>query len=219
MSLHGRHEHIDLLVNNAGVMAPPCSTTDDGFELQFGVNHLGHFAFTGLVLDLMLGAPDSRVVTVSSVGHRFTSRIDFDDLDGARALQPGLGVRAIEVGQPLVRVRAATPLGQVRRGHRGVRRAPWMVGDGDRAALSERVPPVGAHRPPAGADPCPGAQPILRAAADPAAIGGQFYGPGGVAQLWGDARAVRSSGASHDAELARRLWDESEALTEVEFPV
>src|SRR5262245_47407225 len=69
--LRAQHDSIDLLINNAGVMFTPKSTTKDGFELQFGTNHLGHFAFTGLLLDRVLAAPNSRVVTVSSVGHRF----------------------------------------------------------------------------------------------------------------------------------------------------
>ena len=83
-TLRDRYERIDLLINNAGVMSPPRSTTEDGFELQFGVNHLGHFAFTGLLLDRLLPDAGSRFVTVSSVGHRFCSRIDLEDLDSAR---------------------------------------------------------------------------------------------------------------------------------------
>ena len=76
-----QHDTIDLLINNAGVMMTPKSTTKDGFELQFGTNHLGHFAFTGLLLDRVLAVPGSRVVTVSSVGHRFARNgIRFDDL-------------------------------------------------------------------------------------------------------------------------------------------
>ena len=79
--LRSTHDSIDLLINNAGVMMTPKSTTKDGFELQFGTNHLGHFAFTGLLLDRVLAAPGSRVVTVSSVGHRFARNgIRFDDL-------------------------------------------------------------------------------------------------------------------------------------------
>ncbi len=79
--LRSKHDAIDLLINNAGVMFTPKSTTKDGFELQFGTNHLGHFALTGLLLDRVLAAPGSRVVTVSSVGHRFARNgIRFDDL-------------------------------------------------------------------------------------------------------------------------------------------
>src|ERR1700742_2888072 len=78
--LRSRYDTIDLLINNAGVMWTPKQTTKDGFELQFGTNHLGHFAFTGLLLDRLLPVPDSRVVTVSSQRHRIRAAIHFDDL-------------------------------------------------------------------------------------------------------------------------------------------
>src|ERR1700760_3071566 len=83
--LRADHPAIDLLINNAGVMFTPKSTTKDGFELQFGTNHLGHFALTNLLLDRVLAAPGSRVVTVSSVGHRFARGIRFDDLQSERS--------------------------------------------------------------------------------------------------------------------------------------
>jgi NAD(P)-dependent dehydrogenase (short-subunit alcohol dehydrogenase family) len=83
--LRARHPRIDLLVNNAGVMFPPRQTTRDGFELQFGTNHLGHFALTGLLLEQMLPVPGSRVVTVSSLAHRIRARINFGDLQGERS--------------------------------------------------------------------------------------------------------------------------------------
>src|SRR6266699_1255586 len=83
--LRARHPRIDLLINNAGVMLTPRQTTHDGFELQFGTNHLGPFAFTGLLLEQMLPVPDSRVVTVSSLAHRARARINFDDLQSERS--------------------------------------------------------------------------------------------------------------------------------------
>ena len=83
--LRAQHPRIDLLVNNAGVMFPPRQTTRDGFELQFGTNHLGHFALTGLLLEQMLPVPGSRVVTVSSLAHRIGARINFDDLQSERS--------------------------------------------------------------------------------------------------------------------------------------
>src|SRR6202040_994352 len=82
--LRAAHERIDLLINNAGVMYTPKSHTKDGFEMQFGTNHLGHFAFTGLLLDRLLPVAGSRVVTVSSVGHRILAKIHFDDLQWER---------------------------------------------------------------------------------------------------------------------------------------
>ena len=83
--LRAQHPRIDLLINNAGVMFTPRQTTGDGFELQFGTNHLGHFALTGLLLEQMLPVPGSRVVTVSSLAHRIRARINFDDLQGERS--------------------------------------------------------------------------------------------------------------------------------------
>src|SRR6266436_3269670 len=83
--LRARHPRIDLLINNAGVMFPPRQATVDGFELQLGTNHLGHFALTGLLLDQMLPVPGSRVVTVSSLAHRIRARINFDDLQAERS--------------------------------------------------------------------------------------------------------------------------------------
>src|SRR5258708_2081772 len=83
--LRATHPRIDVLVNNAGVMFPPKQATSDGFELQLGTNHLGHFALTGLLLGQMLPAPGSRVVTVSSLAHRLRARINFDDLQGERS--------------------------------------------------------------------------------------------------------------------------------------
>src|SRR5258705_9764425 len=83
--LRARHPRIDLLVNNAGVMFTPRQATRDGFELQFGTNHLGHFALTGLLLEQMLPGPGSRVVTVSSLAHRIGARINFGDLQSERS--------------------------------------------------------------------------------------------------------------------------------------
>src|SRR6266516_6289694 len=83
--LRARHPRIDFLINNAGVMLTPKQTTRDGFELQLGTNHLGHFALTGLLLQQMLPVPGSRVVTISSLGHRLQARINFDDLQGERS--------------------------------------------------------------------------------------------------------------------------------------
>src|SRR6266536_2667815 len=83
--LRARHPRIDLLINNAGVMFPPRQATGDGFELQLGTNHLGHFALTGLLLEQMLPVPGSRVVTVSSIAHRIRARINFGDLQSERS--------------------------------------------------------------------------------------------------------------------------------------
>ena len=106
--LRSDHDRIDLLINNAGVMYPPKSNTKDGFELQFGTNHLGHFAFTGLLLDRLLPVAGSRVVTVSSIGHRIRADIHFDDLQWERSYNRVVGLRAGQAGQPVVHLRTAT---------------------------------------------------------------------------------------------------------------
>ena len=218
-TLHDRHERIDLLVNNAGVMSTPQSTTDDGFELQFGVNHLGHFAFTGLLLDRLLPVHGSRIVTVSSVAHRFRSRIDPEDLNGTRAYDRFSAYTrsklanllfTYELQRRLVAAGAATEALAAHPGWSGTelaRHSPAAF------RLAERV------ARPLAQTPALGAQPTLRAATDPAAVGGEYYGPRGIAHLWGHAGVVHSNRDSHDRELARRLWDTSEALTRVTFPV
>jgi len=216
-ALRERHARIDLLVNNAGVMWTPRSTTEDGFELQFGVNHLGHFAFTGLLLDRLLAVAGSRVVTVSSVAHRFRSRIDPEDLAGThdynrfsaytRSKLANL-LFTYELQRRLVTAGAPTTAFAAHPG--------WCRSDLARnspAAFRQ----VERLAQPFAQTAAMGARPILRAATDPAATGGGYYGPGGVAQLWGNARFVRSNRDSYDREFARRLWSASEALTGVTF--
>ena len=123
--LRSAHESIDLLINNAGVMMTPKSTTKDGFELQFGTNHLGHFALTNLLLDRVLAAPGSRIVTVSSVGHRFARGIRFDDLQWERDYNRIRRIRPVQAGQPAVHLR--TPAPPARHGHHRRRRTPGRL--------------------------------------------------------------------------------------------
>ena len=217
--LRAATDRIDLVVNNAGVMYTPRSTTADGFELQFGVNYLGHFAFTGLLLDRLLSVPHSRVVTVSSLAHHACWHIDLDDLyashwyDGylayARSKLAGL-LFTYELQRRLDGCGART---EALAAHPG-----WStteIGRNSPAVL--RIGMVVGQ--PFGQRAADGALPILRAATDPDAAGGDYYGPGGVGELRGAPRVVRSSPRSRDRTLARRLWDVSEELTGVTFPV
>ena len=213
------HQRIDLLINNAGVMWNPKDTTKDGFELQFGTNHLGHFAFTGLLLDRLLPVEGSRVVTISSQGHR-TGRIDFDDLQSERKytrhgaygrsklanllftyeLQRRLKLK----GAPTVAL-AAHPGGsntELTRYIPGLIKQPVEFVWGLMAQSAEM-----------------GALPTLRAATDPAAQGGQYYGPDGFGEQRGYPKVVESSKRSHDEDVQRRLWTVSEELTGVTYPV
>ncbi len=213
--LRAQHPRIDLLVNNAGVMFPPKQTTRDGFELQFGTNHLGHFALTGLLLEQMLPVPGSRVVTLSSLAHRIRARINFGDLQSERSYSrvaaygqsklanlmftyelprrlPGAGTTIAVAAHPGL---AATELG---------RNLPAIVAS-SYALVSQKAAMA--------------ALPTLRAATDPGVAGGQYYGPGGLFGARGYPTLAHSSRRSHDTAIQRRLWTVSEELTGVTFPV
>jgi len=212
--LRSGRPRIDLLINNAGVMAPPYGRTRDGFELQFGVNHLGHFALTGLVLDMLLAAPGSRVVTVSSNGHR-VGDIHFDDLAFERGYRP---MRAY--GQSKLANLMFTYELQRRLSAAGSATIALAAHPGTAATELERHLPFGMRMlsplaPHQRADR--GALPVLRAAADPAARGGDYYGPGGLGQFTGYPVLVASSRRSHDAAAQQRLWQVSERLTGVTY--
>ena len=213
--LRSNHDRIDLLINNAGVMWTPKSTTSDGFELQFGTNHLGHFAFTGLLLDRLLPVPGSRVVTVSSIGHRILADIHFDDLQWEHSYN-----RVAAYGQAKLANLLFTYELQRQLASHGTTIAAAAHPGGSNTELSRYLP--GLLSPAfnlVAQDAAAGALPTLRAATDPAVLGGQYYGPDGFAEMRGYPKVVASSKKSHDAERQRRLWAVSEELTGVTYPV
>ncbi|MBX7159757.1 MAG: SDR family NAD(P)-dependent oxidoreductase [Acidimicrobiia bacterium] len=215
------HEHLDLLVNNAGLMASPQGTTAQGFETQIGVNHLGHFALTARLLPALLATPGSRVVTVSSQGHR-PGRIQFDDLHSRRKYSPWrayfqsklanllftleLQRRLAAAGAPTISVAAHPGAAGTHLGHEnpgGVLNtiATWLRPVLVRLAQSPEM----------------GALPILRAATDPAVRGGDYYGPRGLVEQSGYPVKVRPSKRARDEALAARLWDVSIAETGADY--
>jgi NAD(P)-dependent dehydrogenase (short-subunit alcohol dehydrogenase family) len=217
--LRSDHDRIDLLINNAGVMWTPKSNTKDGFELQFGTNHLGHFAFTGLLLDRLLPVAGSRVVTVSSVGHRIRADIHFDDLQWERSYN-----RVSAYGQSKLANLMFTYELQRRLASHGTTIAAAAHPGASDTELSRNVPRLLlpaflALQPIIAQDAAAGALPQLRAATDQGVQGGQYYGPDGIGQTRGYPKVVGSSAKSHDAEKQRRLWAVSEELTGVTFPV
>jgi NAD(P)-dependent dehydrogenase (short-subunit alcohol dehydrogenase family) len=207
---------IDLLINNAGVMVPPLTRTADGFELQFATNHLGHFALTNLLLARVSG----RVMTVSSAGHRFGS-IDFDDLNWER--KPYRAWRAY--GQSKLanllftaelqrRLTAAGSTVLATAAHPGYAATNLQFHSGRR--LLDLISVAGNRL--IAQDENGGALPTLYAAvAD--IPGNSFAGPGGFMEQRGAPKLVGRSGAAKDTEVARRLWEVSEQLTGVRFPL
>lgn len=216
-----QHEHLDLLINNAGAMLPRYSRTQDGFETHFGVNHLGHFALTGLLLDRLTITPGSRIVTVSSNAHR-GGTINFDDphtQDGYDATQAyaqsklanlmftfELQRRLSDAGTDTIAVAA----------HPGnaytdlARHAPAWI----RAALGPHFRLIYAWF----IQTAPmGALPTLRAATDPEVSGGQYYGPDGWQEFRGYPATVDSSEYSRDVAAQRQLWELSEQATEIDL--
>ena len=216
--LHATQPKIDLLINNAGVMYTPKQTTRDGFELQFGTNHLGHFALTGLLLDLLLPVPGSRVVTVSSVGHRIRAAIHFDDLQWERSYS-----RVAAYGQSKLANLMFTYELQRRLARHGSTIAVAAHPGTSSTELIRNLPgPLSAMAPLVmpliSQSAAMGALPILRAATDPGVVGGQYYGPDGMGETRGHPKVVSSSRESHDVATQQRLWAVSEDLTGVKFP-
>jgi NAD(P)-dependent dehydrogenase (short-subunit alcohol dehydrogenase family) len=218
--LKAAHQRIDLLINNAGVMWTDKGNTKDDFELQFGTNHLGHFAFTGRLLDRLLPVEGSRVVTVSSVGHRIMADIHFDDLQWERSYN-----RVAAYGQSKLANLMFTYELQRRLALKGAPTDALAAHPGGSdTELTRNIP--GVIKPVADVvwplfsqSAEMGALPTLRAATDPSAQGGQYYGPDGLGEQRGHPKVVKSSKKSHDEDVQRRLWEVSEELTGVKYPV
>ena len=210
---------VDLLINNAGVMMTPFGRTADGFELQLGVNHLGHFALTGLLLGRMLGRAGSRVVTVSSNGHK-SGRIVFDDLQSERRYRRMAAYYQSKLANLMFtlelhrRLAAAQARTQALAAHPGKARTDLTRYLPAWARLEDLV-----LEQPLGHSAAKGALATLRAATDPAARGGEYYGPGGRGELRGYPCLVAPSERARDVGAQQRLWRESERLTGVSCPV
>jgi NAD(P)-dependent dehydrogenase (short-subunit alcohol dehydrogenase family) len=215
--LRARHPRIDLLINNAGVMFPPRQTTRDGFELQLGTNHLGHFALTGLLLEQMLPVPGSRVVTVSSQAHRIRARINFDDLQAERSYSRVAAYSQSKLANLMFTYELARRLSAAATTTIAVAAHPGLAA----TELTRHTPAIAAffYARVISQNPAMGALPTLRAATDPGVLGGQYYGPGRLLGTRGYPKLAASSRQSRDTAIQRRLWTVSEELTGVTFPV
>ncbi|GAA4948265.1 NAD(P)-dependent dehydrogenase (short-subunit alcohol dehydrogenase family) [Nonomuraea thailandensis] len=194
---------VDLLVNNAGIAMVARQLTRDGFELQLGTNHLGHFALTGLLLPLLAARPGARVVTVSSDAHA-AGRFDFDDL----GLERGYGRMSAYARSKLANLLFTLEL-QRRAGRAGVDLKSVAVHPGTTATNIVKVGPLQPLVRLLLKSAAAGAVPSLYAAVSPDVRGGEYFGPG--------AKLLRPSRAAHSEELAARLWEVSAELTGVRF--
>ncbi len=214
------HDTLHILVNNAGIMATPYRETVDGFELQIGTNHLGHFALTAMLMPMLSNASAARVVNVSSIAHR-GENIHLDALNpgptqynrwrayGRSKLANLLFTYELQRRLESASVENIAALAS----HPGVSKTNIAQGYGVLAQIF--MPIVGLFLQSAKM----GALPILRAATDPSAIGGQYYGPDGRKERKGYPVIVSSTPESHDEKVARLLWERSEELTGVKFEI
>lgn len=215
-----KYDRLDVLVNNAGIMMVPYGLTADGFERQFGTNHLGHFALTGLLMEMLLNTAGSRVVNISSGGHRM-GNMDFDNL----MFKDGEGYsRASAYGRSKLANLLFTYELQRRYEANGARAiAVAAHPGGSNTNLSRYLEdlwyvrlamPIMKRMLQSAAM---GALPTLRAAVDPHVQGGEYYGPDGLMEQRGYPVLVQSSNAAHNLSDAKKLWQVSEALTGVVF--
>ena len=218
-----RPEPLDLLINNAGVMVPPRRETRDGFELQFGTNHLGHFALTGRLLDKLLAADGPRVVTVSSVAHR-AGKLDFDDLNWERSYSrwPAYGrsklanlLFTLELSKRAAAAGTALTAAASHPGYAATNLQTAGISLGPVGTLLKPVMRIG-NLLLAQSDEM-GALPTLYAATAPDVVSGDYYGPDGLGEQRGHPTRVGRTSRASNEEDAKRLWEVSEELTGVDF--
>ena len=215
-----QYDRLDVLVNNAGIMMVPYGATEDGFERQLGTDHLGHFALTGLLLDLILATPGARVVNISSNGHRMGA-MDFDNLMyvGGEGYSPMSAYGRSKLANLLFtyelqrRFEAIGADAMALAAHPGGSDTDLGAHLYDNWYVKPLAPLLGRMMQSAAM----GALPTIRAATDPGAKGGDYYGPKGFMELAGYPILVESNDASHNLADARQLWAVSEELTGVRY--
>ena len=209
-SFKAKYSRLDTLINNAGIMMPPFTKTRDGFEVQFGANHLGHFALTGLLLDVLLATPQARIVNVSSGVHRF-GKIDFENLHAEKGYNPSGAYGQSKLANLLFtrelnrRLVAQSSDVVATSAHPG-----WTV-TGLQRGVMHTISRVIGQKPPMGA------LPTLMAVFDPTAGRNDYYGPRGLGEMRGYPKKVGMSDTAKDDVVAKRLWEVSKALTGVSY--
>ncbi|HEY0786451.1 MAG TPA: oxidoreductase [Acidobacteriaceae bacterium] len=217
----GSTAQLDLLINNAGVMAlPERRLTEDGFEMQIGTNHLGHFLLTGLLLPALLAAPAARIVTVSSIAHK-RAQLSLDDLNAIRAYQPRGAYAQSKLANLLFgleldrRLRASGARARSIVVHPGVSNTNIVKAGMGVDALQARIAGVVFSFVAQSDDQ--GSLPTLYGATAPTAEGGHYYGPDGFLEVRGYPREVQPTAQAKDPVLAEKLWKLSEGLTGMHY--
>jgi NAD(P)-dependent dehydrogenase (short-subunit alcohol dehydrogenase family) len=209
-----RYDRLDLLINNAGIMHPPYGQTKQGFESQFGVNHLGHFALTGQLLDLIRRTEGARIVTVSSMAHRF-GRINFDDLNAREHYRANAAYGQSKLANLLFTNELQRKLEAAGSDAIAVAAHPGWTATNlqQNSGLLRFFNRFFAQTPEMGA------LPTLYAATAPEIQGGDYCGPSRFVETVGPPKKVNSNGSSHNTAVAARLWTVSEEITGVHIPV
>ena len=213
-----KHDQLAVLINNAGVMMTPYTETDEGFELQFVSNYLGHFLLTGLLLPNLLKTPQSRIVSLSSLIHK-NGKIKFDDLQSKKKYSPQVAygqsklaclLFAFELQRRLDKAGKSDTISTA--AHPGVadtelsRHLPKLLN----SALKYTIGPLISHNATEGANPT-----ILASISE--AEGGEYFGPTGFMEMKGKAGKATSSNSAHNETLAKRLWEVSEELVQFKY--
>jgi NAD(P)-dependent dehydrogenase (short-subunit alcohol dehydrogenase family) len=209
-----KHSRLDLLINNAGIMVPPYGKTAQGFETQFGVNHLGHFALTGSLLDLITNTPGSRIVTVSSIAH-YMGKIDFADLNWEKGYRAQAAYGQSKIANLLFTYELQRRLATAGKDTIAVAAHPGWT----ETNLQEHAKGVKFLNRFLAQEPLMGALPTLYAATEPGVNGAEYFGPSGFMEMNGPPKKVKSNKRSHDRNVADRLWNVSEELTGVHFQI
>jgi len=207
-----KYDRLDLLINNAGVMMPPYTKTEDGFELQFGTNHLGHFALTGLLIDLILKTENSRIVNVSSTAHNWGG-INFNDLNSEKKYDKTKAYGQSKIANLYFTYELQRKLAAAGKSTMATAAHPGWTGTNlqQHAGFFRTLNPILSQKP------AMGALPTLYAAVGDAQ-GGDYFGPKGFMEMRGYPKKVKSNELSYDKEIAAQLWAVSEELTNVKFP-